>query len=98
MRWVVVTDEHGTDIAVHGAPGDVLVFPTSVIGKRIAGGESCFSSTSTIEWPPISRESVVRCTRTSPAADFWVRLDSIGRERGTGAILCVTPSRATLHR
>jgi hypothetical protein len=42
MRWVVVTDEHGTDIAVHGAPGDVLVFPTSLVGKRMAGGEVRF--------------------------------------------------------
>ena len=27
FSWVIVTDEHGTEIAVHGQPNDFLVFP-----------------------------------------------------------------------
>jgi hypothetical protein len=47
MRWVLLTDEHGTDFAVVGA-GDgkkyesVRAFPFAVVGKRIEAGESGF--------------------------------------------------------
>ena len=34
MRWVVITDELGTEIAVHAQPGDVLVFPANLVAKR----------------------------------------------------------------
>jgi hypothetical protein len=42
MTWAVVTDEHGTDIAVRGAPSDMLVFPTAATAKRIANGDLPF--------------------------------------------------------
>jgi len=42
MRWVVVSDEAGTDLAVHGSPGDILIFPTSAVAKRVASGEGPF--------------------------------------------------------
>lgn len=42
MRWAVVSDEHGTDIAVHGIPGDILVFPTAAVAKRVESGETAF--------------------------------------------------------
>ena len=34
LEWVVVTDEHGTDLALHGDPGDMLLFPLSSTAKR----------------------------------------------------------------
>jgi Domain of unknown function (DUF3806) len=34
LAWVVATDEYGTEIAVYGNPGDVLVFPPNLVGKR----------------------------------------------------------------
>jgi len=36
LRWVVATDEYGSDLAVYGLPGagDVLVYPANFIAKR----------------------------------------------------------------
>ena len=36
LRWVIVSDEQGTELAVHGLPGkgDVLVFPQNFVAKR----------------------------------------------------------------
>jgi hypothetical protein len=34
LEWVVVTDEHGTELAVHGEPYNVIVFPANLVGKR----------------------------------------------------------------
>ncbi len=34
MKWVVVSDKIGTDIAVHGEPGCILIYPTAVTAKR----------------------------------------------------------------
>ncbi len=34
LTWVVATDEWGTDVAVHGSPGDVLLFPVDFVSKR----------------------------------------------------------------
>lgn len=42
MNWAVVSDEHGTDIAVHGSAGNILVFPTSTVAKRVERNEFPF--------------------------------------------------------
>jgi len=42
LDWAVVSDEYGTDMALHGSPGDILLFPTSSVAKRIAAGENVF--------------------------------------------------------
>jgi hypothetical protein len=42
LAWVVATDEHGTEIALHGELGDLLVYPTNLVGKRWASGEDKF--------------------------------------------------------
>lgn len=42
LDWAVVTDEHGTEIAVHGQPGDILVFPPNLVAKRFERGETGF--------------------------------------------------------
>jgi Domain of unknown function (DUF3806) len=34
LQWAVVTDEYGTELAVHGDPGDILVFPANLVAKR----------------------------------------------------------------
>ena len=34
LKWVVVTDEHGTEMAVHGDVGDIVLFPMNAVGKR----------------------------------------------------------------
>lgn len=34
MSWVTATDPWGTDIAVHGEPGNVLLFPTDFVSER----------------------------------------------------------------
>ncbi len=45
MTWAVVTDEHGTDMAVCGQPGDVLVFPPNLVAKRFVANELGFFET-----------------------------------------------------
>lgn len=35
LAWTLVEDEHGTDVAVHGQPGDVLVFLANLVAKRL---------------------------------------------------------------
>lgn len=42
LEWAVVTDEYGTEIAVRGQPGDLLVFPTNLVAKRFETGETHF--------------------------------------------------------
>lgn len=34
LRWVIVTDEYGTEMAVHGDVGDIVLFPMNAVGKR----------------------------------------------------------------
>jgi hypothetical protein len=44
LQWVIATDKHGTDLAVHGLPGqgDVLVYPANFVAKRWERRESNF--------------------------------------------------------
>jgi hypothetical protein len=42
LSWVIASDEHGTDLAVHGPQGNVLVFPCNLVAKRWQSGESEF--------------------------------------------------------
>jgi Domain of unknown function (DUF3806) len=42
MEWAIVADAHGTELAVHGSPSDILVFPTAAAAKRISAGEASF--------------------------------------------------------
>ena len=42
LAWKVVEDEFGTEIAVHGDPGDILVFPANLVAKRLESRETDF--------------------------------------------------------
>lgn len=42
LRWAVVTDQWGTEMAVHGQPGDIVLTPMSMVGKRWSEGETGF--------------------------------------------------------
>ena len=42
FEWAVVSDEHGTDIAVVREPGTMLVFPTNFVAKRLDARETDF--------------------------------------------------------
>jgi hypothetical protein len=42
MSWAVVTDEHGTDMAVRQSPLDILIYPTVAVAKRIESAEAPF--------------------------------------------------------
>jgi hypothetical protein len=44
LRWVIVTDAGGSELAVHGLPGqgDVLVFPQNFVAKRWEKRETFF--------------------------------------------------------
>ncbi len=42
LEWVVVSDAQGTEIAVHGQPADILIFPTNATAKRFESKEFDF--------------------------------------------------------
>lgn len=42
LEWRVVEDKHGTEMAVWGQEGDVLVFPPNLVGKRYVAGTTTF--------------------------------------------------------
>jgi Domain of unknown function (DUF3806) len=44
LKWVIATDEYGSDLAVYGLPdaGDVLVFPANFVAKRWQRQETNF--------------------------------------------------------
>jgi hypothetical protein len=39
LDWTVATDSHGTEIALHRARGNVLIYPTDLVAKRWAAHE-----------------------------------------------------------
>jgi hypothetical protein len=34
LEWAVVSDGTGTEIALHGQPGNILIYPTNAVAKR----------------------------------------------------------------
>jgi len=42
LDWKLVEDEDGTEVAIHGQPGDVLVFPPNLVAKRLKTREVDF--------------------------------------------------------
>ncbi len=42
LEWKMVEDEYGTDAAIVGQPGDIVIVPASVAAKRFEDGISSF--------------------------------------------------------
>lgn len=42
LEWVIATDEYGTQLAVHGEPNNVLVYPCNLVAKRWESREPAF--------------------------------------------------------
>jgi len=42
LAWAIATDEHGSDLALHGQPGDILIYPANAAAKRVTAGERRF--------------------------------------------------------
>jgi hypothetical protein len=44
LKWVIATDQHGSELAVYGLPGagDVLVYPANFVAKRWERRETDF--------------------------------------------------------
>jgi Domain of unknown function (DUF3806) len=42
LRWVIAHDEQGTDLALSGQPGDILLYPANLVAKRVVAGEDEF--------------------------------------------------------
>lgn len=40
LAWVIASDEYGTELALHGQPGDVLLHPANLVAKRWVAGET----------------------------------------------------------
>ncbi len=58
FRWVIATDEYGTDLAVYGLPNqaDVLVFPATFVAKRWEARETNFLETTYLNMEKDIRE------------------------------------------
>jgi len=44
LKWMVVIDDQGTEMAVRGQPGDVLIFPSNFVAKRYVSRQKNFFS------------------------------------------------------
>ena len=44
LTWVIATDDDGSDLALHGQPGDILIFPANATARRVSAGERRFVS------------------------------------------------------
>jgi hypothetical protein len=42
LQWAVVTDADGAAIALHGQPGDILIYPTNAVAKRWVAHQAGF--------------------------------------------------------
>jgi Domain of unknown function (DUF3806) len=42
LQWIVASDKYGTEMAVHGQSGDILVYPANLVGKRYTTRETDF--------------------------------------------------------
>lgn len=42
LDWCVATDSFGTEVALYGKNGDVLVYPLNLVAKRWSRGEGAF--------------------------------------------------------
>lgn len=40
LAWVIASDEYGTDLALHGQPGDIVLYPANMVAKRWVAGEA----------------------------------------------------------
>lgn len=40
LAWVLAGDEHGAELALHGQPGDVLLYPANLVAERWVAGET----------------------------------------------------------
>jgi hypothetical protein len=78
LRWVIASDDHGTDLAVHGLPGkgDILVYPANFVAKRWERKETFFleSSYSQIEEQTrLIADHHRKVVSTKPWWRFWQR-------------------------
>ena len=39
LQWVLATDQYGSELALHGQPGNLVMYPTNMIAKRWVGLE-----------------------------------------------------------
>jgi Domain of unknown function (DUF3806) len=44
LAWVIAADDQGTDLALHGQPGDILIYPANGVAERVVAGEDDFFS------------------------------------------------------
>jgi hypothetical protein len=69
LKWAVVTDEHGTEIAVHGQPNDALVFPPNFVAKRYFGKQKNFFS---LIYPEMKKDiEAIMEYKKKPWWKFW---------------------------
>ncbi len=67
LKWVVASDEQGTELAVHGQPGDILVFPPNLVAKRYAARETGFFATLFAEF----QQQVEMLRSAAPKRPWW---------------------------
>jgi len=72
LSWVIASDQAGSDLAVHGLPGngDVLVYPANFVAKRWERRETNFLETS---YNQIAEQvqAVAKANAAKPAVKPW---------------------------
>ena len=61
LDWAVVTDAHGTEMALHGRPGEIVIYPANAVAKRWAAHETGFL-------PAFVEETVAAVSRIASGA------------------------------
>ncbi len=67
LKWVVASDEQGTEMAVHGQPGDILVYPPNLVAKRYTTRETEFFAPLFAEM----QEQIATVRSQTPSRPWW---------------------------
>ena len=68
----VVQDRQGTEMAVHGSPGDILVFPPNLVAKRYASRQTGFFAPTFAKM----KEEIVRVRTKAVSKTPWWKFGS----------------------
>lgn len=67
LRWVVAADEQGAEMAVHGQPGDILVYPANLVAKRYTARATEFFAPLFVEM----QAQITAVRSQTPSRPWW---------------------------
>jgi hypothetical protein len=67
LTWVVAADDQSTEMAVHGQPGDILIYPANLVAKRYVQRETEFFQPLLAEF----EQAISTVRAQTPARPWW---------------------------